>query len=266
MCLTIHAFRAHCFTDCAYLMMCDPQPFSTGVRKSVLRVGHRFSANIFPLFFSFFSMFFFHCSVFFFFFLLFFLSFFSFPFFPFLFFLPFFSFPLFLPLFPSHFSSPFFKPFFHHFSTCFIFPCFPFFIFFQLVKAAVEEQFSFTDAQKTRALSSAEAELYAIGSGAIEGLGAAQLLQEWQCKAVPLLLTDFPERARSLQTQRAGSNETRGAQDAHSAGMAKNGTTSSSQMTKAMTREKLIKFGHALNLRGSPFADLSRPAQQSQQQ
>ena len=31
--------------------------------------------------------------------------------------------------------------------------------------------------QKTRALSSAEAELYAIGSGAIEGLGTAQLLQ-----------------------------------------------------------------------------------------
>ena len=31
--------------------------------------------------------------------------------------------------------------------------------------------------QKTRALSSAEAELYGIGSGAIEGLGAAQLLR-----------------------------------------------------------------------------------------
>ena len=31
--------------------------------------------------------------------------------------------------------------------------------------------------QKTRALSSAEAKLYAIGSGAIEGLGAAQFLK-----------------------------------------------------------------------------------------
>ena len=44
--------------------------------------------------------------------------------------------------------------------------------------------------QKTRALSSEEAELYAVGSGAIEGLGAAQLLQEWQYKTVPLLWTD----------------------------------------------------------------------------
>ena len=33
-------------------------------------------------------------------------------------------------------------------------------------------------------------------------------------------------------------------------------------MTKAMSREKLIKFGRALNLRGSLFTDLSRPAQQ----
>ena len=198
MCLTIHAFRAHCFTDCAYLMMCDPQPFSTGVRKSVLRVGHRFSANIFPLFFSFFSMFFFHCSVFFFFFSFFSFPFFSFPFFPFLFFLPFFSFPLFLPLFPSHFSSPFFKPFFHHFSTCFIFSLFSIFYIFPTRQSCSGGAVLFhgcavltwARTQKTRALSSAEAELYAIGSGAIEGLGAAQLLQVWQCKAVPLLLTD----------------------------------------------------------------------------
>ena len=39
----------------------------------------------------------------------------------------------------------------------------------------------------------------------------------------------LPERARSVQTQRAGSNETCRAEDAHSAGMAKKGTTSSSQ-------------------------------------
>ena len=35
-------------------------------------------------------------------------------------------------------------------------------------------------------------------------------------------------------------------------------------MTKAMCREKLIKFGRVLNLRGSLFTDLSRPAQQQQ--
>ena len=33
-------------------------------------------------------------------------------------------------------------------------------------------------------------------------------------------------------------------------------------MTKAMTREKLIKFRRALNLPVSSFTDLSRPAQQ----
>ena len=33
-------------------------------------------------------------------------------------------------------------------------------------------------------------------------------------------------------------------------------------MSKAMSREKLIKFGRALNLHGSFFTDLSRPAQQ----
>ena len=45
----------------------------------------------------------------------------------------------------------------------------------KLVKAAVEEQFSFTDAQcshghtqKKRGLSSAEAELHSIGSGSVE--------------------------------------------------------------------------------------------------
>ena len=59
----------------------------------------------------------------------------------------------------------------------------------------MEERFSLTVAQcrgghGRRALSSAEAELYAIGSGAIDGLGAAQLLKEWQCETVPLLWTD----------------------------------------------------------------------------
>ena len=44
--------------------------------------------------------------------------------------------------------------------------------------------------QKTRALPGAEAELYGIGSRAIEVLGASQLLREWQYKTVPLLLSD----------------------------------------------------------------------------
>ena len=50
--------------------------------------------------------------------------------------------------------------------------------------------------QKTRALSSAEAELYGIGSGAIEGLRAAQLLKEWHYKTVPLFRRAHRSRLR----------------------------------------------------------------------
>ena len=81
--------------------------------------------------------------------------------------------------------------------------------------------------QKTRVLSSAEAELYAIGSGEIEGLGVAQLLQEWQCKTVPLLWKASPS-ALAVQTQRTRLNEPCRAEDTHSAGMAENRATSSS--------------------------------------
>ena len=58
--------------------------------------------------------------------------------------------------------------------------------------------------QKTRALSSAEAELYAIGSGAIEGLGAAQLLKEWQCETAPLLWTDSQSALAVCRCRRPG--------------------------------------------------------------
>ena len=38
-------------------------------------------------------------------------------------------------------------------------------------------------------------------------------------------------------------------------------TTPADLMTKAMTPDKLIKFGRTLNLRGSFFTDLDQPAQ-----
>ena len=41
-----------------------------------------------------------------------------------------------------------------------------------------------------RALSTTEADLYGIGSRAFEGLGAAQLLQEWNHEVTPLFQTD----------------------------------------------------------------------------
>ena len=46
--------------------------------------------------------------------------------------------------------------------------------------------------QNTRALSSAEVELYAIGSGTIKSLGPLlQFLKEWQYKTVPLPWTNL---------------------------------------------------------------------------
>ena len=68
--------------------------------------------------------------------------------------------------------------------------------------------------------------------------------------STPLLQTDI-QRTCGVQAQRAWSNETHRVEDDHSAGMAENGTTSYTQnladsMTKATTREKLIKFGRAL--------------------
>ena len=87
-------------------------------------------------------------------------------------------------------------------------------------------------------------------------------------------LDRLTERACSVQTQRTRPNGTRGAEDAHSAEMAETGRLRvrkvsthdipADLMTKAMSREKLIKFGRALNLRGSLFTDLSRPAKQQQ--
>ena len=125
--------------------------------------------------------------------------------------------------------------------------------------------------KKTRALSSAEAELYAMASGAIEGLGAAQLLQEWLCKTVPLLLTDSqsapavckrrgPGRMKFIELKMLPVQEwlNTGRLRIHNVSTHDN---PADLMTEPMTREKLIKLGRALNLRGSFFADLSHPAQ-----
>ena len=125
--------------------------------------------------------------------------------------------------------------------------------------------------QKTRALSSAEAELYGIGSGAIEGLGASQLLREWQYETVPLLQTDSqsalavckrrgPGRMKHIELKMLAVQEwlKTGRLRIHKVSTHDN---PADLMTKAMNREKLIKFGRALNLRGAFFTDLSQSAQ-----
>ena len=80
--------------------------------------------------------------------------------------------------------------------------------------------------QKTRALSSAEAELYGIGSGAIEGLGSSTTLARMAIRNSTATSDGLTERTRGVQATRTGSNETYRAEDARSAGMAENGTTS----------------------------------------
>ena len=44
--------------------------------------------------------------------------------------------------------------------------------------------------QATIAQSSAKAELYTLGTGAVESLGITQLLREWNITVAPLLMTD----------------------------------------------------------------------------
>ena len=146
----------------------------------------------------------------------------------------------------------------------------------KLVKAAVEEQFSFTDVQCSRGHARKRQELfraqkpscYGIGSGAIEGLGAAQLLREWQYKTVPLLQTDSqsalavckrrgPGRMKHIELKMLA------VQEWLKTGRLRIRKVSTHDnpadlMTKAMNREKLIKFGRALNLRGAFFTDLSQ--------
>ena len=95
----------------------------------------------------------------------------------------------------------------------------------------------------------------------IEGLGAAQLLQDGHYKTVPLLLTDSQSALAVCKR-----NETNRVEDSHGAGMlrihkAPTHDNPADFMTKAMNREKLMKFGRVLNLRGAFFTDLGQPAQ-----
>ena len=118
--------------------------------------------------------------------------------------------------------------------------------------------------QKTPALSSAEAELYAIGSGAIETLGAAQLLKEWKYDGVnPLLMTDSQSalavcRKRGPGKMKHVELKMLAIQDWVKEGRLRIHKVSTHEnpadlMTKELSVEKMTKFGRALGLRGVPF-------------
>ena len=104
-----------------------------------------------------------------------------------------------------------------------------------------------------------------------KSLGAAQLLREWQYKTVTLLQTVSqsalavckrrgPGRMKHIELKMLAVQEwlKTGRLRIHKISTHDN---PADLMTKAMNREKLIKFGRALNLRGAFFTDLSHPAQ-----
>ena len=122
--------------------------------------------------------------------------------------------------------------------------------------------------QKTRALSSAEAELNGIGPGAIEGLGEEHKICKNGSTKQPLLLTDSLSALAVCKRRGPGRqkhNEKKLTEEEclkrlriHKVWTHDN---LADLLTNAMSREKLIKFGRALNLRGSFFTDLGQPAQ-----
>ena len=140
------------------------------------------------------------------------------------------------------------------------------------------EQFSVTDAQCSHGHECRRRELFRAQRpscealvGAIEGLGAARLLREWQYKEAPLLLTDSqsalvvckrrgPGRMKHVELNMLTVQEwlKTGRLRIHRVSTYDN---PADLMTKAMTREKLIKYGRAVNLRGSCFTYLSLLAQ-----
>ena len=142
---------------------------------------------------------------------------------------------------------------------------------------AWEEQFSFTDAQCSRGHARKDVSSFERRGRVVRHwlrsnrrFGSSTTFERMAVQSSTAASEGLTERASGVQTTRTRSNETYRVENAHSARMAENGTTSNPQsidsrhladlMTKAMNREKLIKFGRALNLRGAFFTDLSQPA------
>ena len=107
----------------------------------------------------------------------------------------------------------------------------------KLVKAAVEEQFSFTDAQCSRGHARKIRELFRAQKPSCTALAqeqskvweSAQLLQEWQYNTVPLLHTDSQSALAVCKRRGPGRMKHIELKMLCSAGMAENGTTSNPQ-------------------------------------
>ncbi|CAK0853161.1 unnamed protein product [Prorocentrum cordatum] len=126
----------------------------------------------------------------------------------------------------------------------------------------------YTRAQKTPALSSAEAELYAIGSGAIETLGAETLMREWGYgDGVLALMTDSsfalavakkrgPGRMKHVELKMLAVQDWIKQKRLRIANVAIDATPAD-LLTEALAKQNLLKHGWELGLRGGPFGTLS---------
>ena len=122
---------------------------------------------------------------------------------------------------------------------------------------------SWSRRQACIALSSAESELYALGSGAVEALGFATMLNEWSEAVTPKLYSDSssalhivkkrgPGRMKHIELRCLALQEWREAKRLH---FGKVGTeeNASDMLTKPMTRERLIKLALMTGLKGGPY-------------
>jgi hypothetical protein len=122
---------------------------------------------------------------------------------------------------------------------------------------------SWSRRQACVALSSAESELYALGSGAVEALGFATMLSEWNEHVVPTLHSDSSSalhivkkrgpgkmkhielRCLALQQWREG-KRLRFSKVSSEENM-------SDVLTKALTKDRIVKLATMIGLRGGPY-------------
>ena len=120
----------------------------------------------------------------------------------------------------------------------------------KLVKAAVEEQFSFTDVQCLRGHERKRRELFRAQRPSSTALaqeqwfGSSTTLARMAVQNSTATSDGLTERTRGVQATRAGSNETYRAEDACSAGMAENGTTSNPQSIDSRQSGRSHDEGH----------------------
>ena len=123
---------------------------------------------------------------------------------------------------------------------------------------------SWSRRQACVALSTAESELYALGAGAVEALGFATMLSEWHEVTTPTLFSDSSSALHIVKKRGPGRMKhieirclaLQGGREEGRLLYAKVGTeeNSSDLLTKAMTRERLIKLSVMIGLRGGLYS------------